>query len=126
MDFEDFDDPYLLMQGKFIKSIFKKLVEYYNSGIPVAIVTARSSSSLVREFFLENGIDIHPSLVIAVNDPEEELEGTIAERKQKAIKSLIDSGFTDLIFFDDNMDNLLLAKELEGYSGAKIELIHVP
>ena len=50
LDFDDFNSPEILRQGKFIFSIFDKLKEYYNSGIPVAILTARSSSKLVREF----------------------------------------------------------------------------
>jgi hypothetical protein len=124
-NFEDFDDPDILRQGKLIHSIFSKLRYYYRKGIPVSIVTARSSSNIVREFFLENGIDIHPALVIAINDPGSNLQGNIAERKQKAIKSLIDDGYINLIFFDDNEDNLALAKNLEGYKNSRIKLIRV-
>jgi len=125
LDFNDFDCPEILRQGKFIFYVFDRLKEYYNSGIPVAILTARSSSRVVREFFLENGIDIHPNLVIAVNDPMYDYSGTIAEMKKEAIKEFIDDGFTDLIFFDDNEENLRLAKETEGYKGANIEIIKV-
>ena len=125
LNFDDFEDPSILRQGKLIHSIFSKLKYYYRKGVPVSIVTARSSSDMVREFFLENGIDIHPDLVIAINDPEFNLEGNIAERKQKAIKGLIDDGYKDLIFFDDNEDNLRLAKDLEGYKNASIKLIQV-
>jgi hypothetical protein len=94
-------------------------------GIPVSIVTARSSSEMVRDFFLSRSIDIHPDLVIAINDPEEELEGNIAERKKMAIRRLIDDGYTNLIFFDDNEDNLRLAKDLIGYKNSRIKLIQV-
>ena len=80
---------------------------------------------MVRDFFLENGIDIHPDLVIAINDPFHNLEGTISERKQKAILSLIDNGYKDLIFFDDNHENLKLAKDIEGYKNSKIKLVKV-
>ena len=125
LNFDDFDDPEILRQGRLIHSIFAKLKYYYNKGVPVSIVTARSSSEIVRKFFLENGIDIHPDLVIAVNDPELNLEGNIAERKQKAIKRLIDDGYTNLVFFDDNEDNLRLAKDLEGYNNSKIKLVQV-
>lgn len=125
LDFDDFEDPEILRQGEFIHSIFNKLKSYYRRGIPVSIVTARSSSSMVREFFLNNGIDIHPSLVIAINDPAENLEGNISERKQKAIQGLIDDGYINLIFFDDNEDNLRLAKDLEGYKNSKIKLVQV-
>ena len=125
LNFDDFEDPEILRQGKFIHSIFKKLKYYYRIGIPVSIVTARSSSEMVRDFFLSHSIDIHPDLVIAINDPDEELEGNIAERKSMAIKRLIDSGYTDLIFFDDNEDNLRLAKNLIGYKDSRIKLIRV-
>lgn len=125
LDFDDFNSPEILRQGKFIFSIFDKLKEYYNSGIPVAILTARSSSKLVREFFLVNGIDIHPDLVIAINDPMYDYIGSVAEMKKQAIKEFIDEGYTDLIFFDDNEDNLKLAKEAEGYKGSNIEIVKV-
>ena len=110
---------------KFIKEIFSKLKSYYKKGIPVSIVTARSSSDLIRNFFLENGIDIHPQLVIAVNDPQYEYTGTIASKKLQAIQDLIDLGFKNLTFFDDSEDNLRLAKEAEGYKEATIKLIKV-
>lgn len=125
MDFEDFDSPSLLRQGKVIHEIFGILKDSYEKGIPVAILTARSDSELVRNFFLENGIDIHPDLVIAINDPQFGYKGTIAERKKKAIEDLVDSGYKELTFFDDNEDNLRLAKEVTGYKDAEIKTIHV-
>lgn len=125
LNFEDFLSPEILRQGKFIHEIFSKLKNYYKRGIPVSIVTARSSSDLVRNFFLEHGIDIHPQLVIAINDPKYGYEGNIAQRKKKAIEDLIDLGFKHLTFFDDSEDNLRLAKQAEGYKGATIKLIKV-
>lgn len=125
LNFEDFDSIELLRQGRIIHDIFEILKKAYEEKTPVAILTARSSSELVRDFFLQNGIDIHPELVIAVNDPQFEFEGTIPERKSKAIKKLIDLGFKDLTFFDDHDENLRLAKETEGYKSAKIHTIKV-
>lgn len=125
LNFDDFESPEILREGKFIHSIFTKLKYYYRRGVPVSIVTARSSSELVRDFFLENGIDIHPDLVIAINDPIYGYTGTISERKQRAITELVDLGYTDLVFFDDNEDNLRLAKDVEGYRGANIKLVKV-
>ena len=125
INYDEFEDPEILRQGTIIKNVFSKLIYYYKKGIPVSILTARSSSDLVRNFFLENGIDIHPDLVIAVHDPQCPFTGTIAERKQKAIIHLINDGYTDLIFFDDDEDNLRLAKEMEGYMGCRIKIIKV-
>jgi len=125
MDFDDFDSPALLRQGKVIHEIFEILKMSYEKGIPVAILTARSDSELVRNFFLENGIDIHPDLVIAINDPQFGYKGTIAERKKKAIEDLVDSGYKELTFFDDNEDNLKLANSVTGYKDAVVKTIHV-
>lgn len=125
LNFEDFLSPEILRQGKFIHEIFSKLKNYYKKGVPVSIVTARSSSDLVRNFFLEHDIDIHPQLVIAINDPQYEYSGSIADKKLQAIQDLIDLGFKHLTFFDDSEDNLRLAKQAEGYKGATIKLIKV-
>lgn len=125
LNFDDFASPEILRQGKFIHKIFSKLKNYYKKGIPVAIVTARSSSDLVRNFFLDHGVDIHPQLVIAVNDPQYGYTGSIAQKKKQAIEDLIDLGFKHLTFFDDNEENLRLAKQAEGYKGSKIKLIKV-
>lgn len=125
MDFDDFDSPALLRQGRVIHEIFEILKSSYQEGIPVAILTARSDSELVRNFFLENGIDIHPDLVIAINDPQFKYTGSIAERKKKAIEDLVDDGYTNLTFFDDNEDNLRLAQSVTGYKDAKVNTIHV-
>jgi hypothetical protein len=103
----------------------QQLLDYYNKGTHVAIVTARSSSKLIRNFFLENGIDIHPDLVIAVNDPKFGFKGNIAERKKEAIHSLVDAGYNDFVFFDDNDDNLRLAKEIENEKDVKVQTVKV-
>lgn len=125
LNFDDFESEKILRESRFIRRIFNRFKKYYSEGIPVSIVTARSSSDLVRDFMLENGIDVHPDLVIAINDPKFGYSGSISERKQKAIIGLIDDGYTDLIFFDDNQENLSLAKEIEGYRNSKIKLIKV-
>lgn len=125
LNFDDFDSPELLKRGRIIHNIFQILKKAYAEKIPVAILTARSSSDLVREFFLSNGIDIHPGLVIAINDPQFKHKGTIPERKKLAIKDLIDLGFKNLVFFDDHDDNLKLAKQAEGYKDAVVTTVKV-
>jgi hypothetical protein len=84
-----------------------------------------TEDGVTRDFFLYNGVDIHPDLVIAINDPKFNYSGNIAERKQKAISDIIDSGYTNLTFFDDNDENLRLAMDVNGYMGAKIKLVKV-
>jgi phosphoglycolate phosphatase-like HAD superfamily hydrolase len=124
LSFEEFDDPEILRQGKFISAVIKKLLSYHRRRIPVAIVTARSNTKLIRDFFSGRGINIHPDLVIAVSDPAQGLSGTIAEKKLEALKRLRKYGLEHFTFFDDNEDNLRLAKELEK-TGASVELIKV-
>jgi hydroxymethylpyrimidine pyrophosphatase-like HAD family hydrolase len=125
INFDQFDCPEILRQGKMIHEVFEILKEAYRNKIAVAIVTARGDSNLVRQFFLEREIDIHPELVIAINDPSFMFEGTIPEKKMKAIEKLIDMGFTDMIFFDDHEDNLALAKIAAGLKSATIKTIKV-
>jgi hypothetical protein len=121
-EFEDFD---ILKQAAFITNVMEDLLKFYNSGVHVAIVTARSDSKMIRDFFLHNGIDIHPDLVIAVNDPKQKLKGNIAERKKEALHRLVEDGYKDLIFFDDNDDNLRLAKEIEKEKDVTVKTIKV-
>jgi hydroxymethylpyrimidine pyrophosphatase-like HAD family hydrolase len=125
LSFEDFESAEILRKAEFIQHVYEKLKKYYQTGVHVGIVTARSSSSLIRNFFLENGIDIHPELVIAVNDPKYKFTGNIAQRKKEAIHRLIDQGYRDFIFFDDNDENLQLAKETEKEKDVKVETIKV-
>lgn len=113
LSFEDFTNPEILEQGEMIHNIFRFLKNWYKRGIPISIVTARSSSDMIRNFFLKKGIDIHPELVIAVNDPKFSFVGAIEEKKKQALLSLIDKGFSHLIFFDDHAKNLEEAKSIE-------------
>ena len=125
LSFSEFEDAGILGRSKFINEILEKLLAFYKEGTHVAIVTARSSSKLIRDFFLDKGIDIHPDLVIAVNDPASGLKGNIAERKKAAIHDLVNQGYKDLIFFDDDSKNLELAREIEGEKDVKIETVKV-
>lgn len=113
LSFDDFSNPEILEHSKIITQIFRFLKNWYSKGIPIAIVTARSSSKLIRNFMLNRGIDIHPDLVIAVSDPSSHYTGKVEERKKQAILELVDNGFKHLIFFDDNAKNLEEAKTIE-------------
>jgi hypothetical protein len=125
LSFEEFEDADILRKSTFITHIMDELLKFYNNGVHVSIVTARSSSALIRNFFLENGIDIHPDLVIAVNDPKYGFKGNIAEKKKEAIHRFVEEGYNDFIFFDDNDDNLALAKEIEKEKDVKVQTVKV-
>lgn len=126
LSFEDFDNPEILSQGKMIHGIFRQLKKFYATGVPVSIVTARSNQEMVRNFFLTKGIDIHPDLCIAVNDPKYPYKGSIEDRKQQAILEIIDRGFQYVVFFDDHAGNLKEAKKIEKLrKGVKISTVKV-
>ena len=125
LSFEDFESAEVLKKSEFIQYVYEKLKDYYKLGVHVGIVTARSSSQLIRDFFLSNGVDIHPDLVIAVNDPQYSFTGSVAVKKKQAILGLIEQGYDDFIFFDDNDENLKLAKEIEKEKDVKVETIKV-
>ena len=103
----------MLFRSKLVDNILKVLKDTYENSTAVGIITARNKGSMIREFFLEHGIDIHPKFVIAVNDPAEGFHGSVAEKKQQAFKRLYSMGYRDFKFFDDDVNNLRLAKELE-------------
>ncbi len=125
MSFDEFENYEILKKSQFIKDILDKLLDFYTSGVHVSIVTARSNSAMIRRFFYENGIDIHPDLVIAVNDPSYGFKGSVAERKKQAIHGLVEQGYSDFIFFDDNEENLELAKEIEKEKDITVKTVKV-
>jgi hypothetical protein len=125
LSFGEFEDAQILRESEFIMHVLEKLKAFYDKGISVCILTARSNSAMVRNFFLENGIDIHRELVIAVNDPKWGFKGSIAEKKSEGLQLLIEKGYSDFIFFDDNQENLDHAKELEKEKDVRVETIKV-
>jgi len=108
-----FNDPNILRAGRLVDWVLNILKTAYDSGTAIGIITARDNKDLVRSFLLENGIDIHPNLIYAINDPRETFTGGIAERKKQAFKRLINKGFINFTFYDDDRKNLDLAKSLE-------------
>jgi hypothetical protein len=125
LSFGEFEDYEILKKSTIITEIMDKLLAFYNSGVHVSIVTARSNTQMIRRFFLEIGIDIHPDLVIAVNDPKFGFKGNIAEKKKEALHMLVEQGYYDFIFFDDNHENLMLAKEIEKEKDVKVKTVKV-
>jgi hypothetical protein len=125
MSFEEFESYEILKKAHFIMDVLEQLKDFYTKGVHVSIVTARSNSAMIRRFFYENGIDIHPDLVIAVNDPQYGFKGSIAERKKQALNGLVEQGYSDFIFFDDNEENLSLAKEIEKEKDVTVKTVKV-
>ncbi len=122
-DFSQFDDPKILFKERFTR-YWNTLKREYNRGTHISIITARNDASMIREFFLRNGIDIKQELVFAVSSPDFMYQGTIAQKKAKVIKLLSRLGYNTMIFFDDNEQNLKAAKKLEN-KNLKIHTIKV-
>jgi hypothetical protein len=113
LDFSDFRNPDILKAGRIIDWVMNILQKTLQIERAVGIITARDSKDLVIDFLLHNGVDINPDFIFAVNDPKSNFTGSIAERKQQAFVEFIDMGFKNFKFFDDDSENLKLAKQLE-------------
>ena len=123
-DFGEFDDPNILAGETFTK-YWETLKREYKKGTHIGILTARSNSNMIKQFFLHNGIRIKDELVIAINDASLGLKGTIQQRKAEAIGILAAAGYDLFIFFDDNEPNLKVAKELENTYNITVQAVKV-
>lgn len=123
-DYREFNDAIKLSREKFTK-YWETLKREYKKGTHICILTARGDSKMIRQFFLNNGIDIKPQLVFAIGDPKLQLSGTIQHRKSTIIKRLSMLGYKTIVFFDDNLNNLKTAKTLEKTINIKIHTVKV-
>ena len=113
LDFSDFKNPDILKAGQIIDWVMNILQKTLQVERAVGVITARDSKDLIIDFLKHNGVDINPDFIFAVNDPDSGFTGSIAKRKQQAFERFIDMGFKKFKFFDDDIENLKLAKELE-------------
>jgi FMN phosphatase YigB (HAD superfamily) len=123
-DFGEFEDPNILASSKFTP-YWNTLKREYNRGTHIGILTARSNCDMIKKFFLNNGIRIKDELIIAINDEQLGLNGTIHERKAEAISILANAGYKLFIFFDDNEPNLIAAKKLENKYDITVKTVKV-
>jgi hypothetical protein len=121
MDFSDFKNLDILKAGTIIENIFSILKKEMRKGGRVGIITARDDRNLIYQFLLHHGVVINPNYIFAVNDPALDFKGSVAERKKQAFIELIKMGFRDFTFYDDDAENIRIAKELDG----EIEGIHI-
>jgi len=112
MDFSDFKDLDILKAGRIIEWVFDILKRTISKGDPVGIITARDDSKLIYDFLYHHGVRIDPAYIFAINDPKSEFSGSIAERKKQAFVKLIEQGFRNFTFFDDDKENIKIAKSL--------------
>ena len=114
LDFTDFSDPNILKAGKIIDWVFNILKATMKKGKRVGIITARGDAQLIYDFLIHHGVDVNPKYIFAINDPVQKFTAkNIATRKQEAFQRLMDMGFNDFTFFDDDKENIRLAQELD-------------
>lgn len=120
MDFSDFQNLEILKAGRIIEWVFSILRRTISKGSPVGIITARDDASLIQQFLSHNGININPNYIFAINDGALRLKGSTAEKKKQAFMRFIDMGFNDFTFFDDDKENIKIAKSLNDEPGIKM------
>ena len=100
--------------GKLIEYYLKIFKEAYKMKLAVGIVTARDDQEMIYRWLKDHvGYHIDKDLIFAVNDPVHKFKGSISDRKKDAFTELINMGYNDFQFFDDDDANLRLVKSLE-------------
>ena len=125
LNFDEFKSLEIMKAGKLIDYYLKIFKEAYRSKLAVGIVTARDDRKMIYKWLREHvGFRIDNDLIFAVNDPVHKFKGSISDRKKQAFKALIEMGYNDLQFYDDDDANLRLVKSLESeYDGINISTI---
>ena len=119
--YDEFKDLDKMLNAE-ITPYFKTMEREYKRGVHISILTARAGKKLIHDFFIKkSGIDIHPDLIFTIGDDMSNL--SVAEKKAKCIRTLVQYGYTTLIFFDDNVDNLTEVKSMGHKLGVKIHTI---
>lgn len=114
LDFSDFRSLEIMKAGKLIEYYLKIFKEAYKIKIAVGIVTARDDREMIYKWLREHvGYRIDKDLIFAVNDRAHGFTGSISDKKKQAFKELINMGYIDFQFFDDDDSNLRLVKSLE-------------
>ena len=113
INFDQFKCIEIMKAGKLIDKYFNILKENYEKGIAIGIITARDDRNMIYEWFrFHLGFHIDMKLIWAVNDPLHGLTGSIQERKRQAMRWFIQLGYTDITFFDDDLNNIKLINQL--------------
>jgi len=112
MDFSDFQNPNILKGGLIIEWVFEILKRTIAKGQPVGIITARDNADLIYDFLSHHGVRIDPQYIFAINDPSLGFTGSTAEKKKEAFMKFISMGFRNFKFFDDDKENVNIAKKL--------------
>lgn len=125
IDISEFKDPRLIMSARKYK-MWPALQNINNailqgrSSSQIFILTARSpiARNPIHKFLKSNNIFIPEENIITIGDDAGEIN--IAEEKKRILIDL-KSQFDNIIFFDDNPENIRLAQEISGISTRLIE-----
>jgi len=125
VDFDDFKSLEIMKAGKLIEYYLKIFKEAYKLKLAVGIVTARDDRNMIYKWLREHvGFRIDKDLIFAVNDPIHRYKGSVSDKKKAAFRELIDMGYRDMQFYDDDTANLVLVKSLENeYEDVSISTI---
>jgi hypothetical protein len=114
LDFDDFKSLEIMKAGELIHYYLKILADAYKMKRAVGIVTARDDREMIYKWMKEHvGFHIAKDLIYAINDPVHKFSGSIADKKKQAFREIIERGYTNIQFFDDDQHNLTLVKSLE-------------
>lgn len=119
--YERFRDINIMLSSE-MRPYFNTLKREYNKGVHISILTAREDKKMIHDFFIKkSGIDIHPNLIFTSGDDKSDC--SVAEKKAKCIRKLVQYGYRTLVFFDDNADNLTYAQRMGKKLGVKIHVV---
>jgi hypothetical protein len=124
MCFSDFECRKILGNSKINSKRFQSLKGYIKRSTDVAIVTARGDKKIVADFFDAKKVPVSKANIYAVCDPKTAFHGSISQRKKQAVEKLIKRGYNDIVFYDDNEENLRAVESLSS-SRIKIKIVHV-
>lgn len=116
LDFLDFEEPEHIFNAKKYKMwpVLKRIhraIEDGRSDSEIYILTARhlKVKPIIIEFLKKEGININPAHVITIGDAEGKI--SIADKKKEVLRKLADM-YSEIHFFDDDIKNIELAKQI--------------
>jgi hypothetical protein len=113
IDFDTFEEQFVNDNNVKLLSLFNGFKIKVKNGIDTRIITARGNSNLIKNFLLKHNVNYPLENIYATGSVEYHKYGWTSERKEAAFKHLISKGYNNFIFYDDNKENLRVAKELE-------------
>jgi hydroxymethylpyrimidine pyrophosphatase-like HAD family hydrolase len=125
LNFEEFDDLEILLEGTMIQENLDKLMEAHRLGFPIGIITARSHYASVAFFLKAKRIPVELDMLYVVNDPIKNFTGDVPSRKKQAFEDLVRKGFNSFVYYDDDEKNIKMAKDFGKETKVKMQAIKI-